>query len=206
MLNVNDAPVVVAASLTVAEGQTVAVGTANFNVTDSDNTSFTYTVSSVSNGRFQLSSNPGQAITSFSTALLSAGLVQFVHNGGEAAPAYNVQVSDGSLSSNTAAASISFTNVNDAAVVSAGSSIPPIPLAARPSIARRDNPVPRRDAIRITCEKDAETAGKILLYGVVFRITIFRLVTCCFHARGGSQESYSSSSGIAPRPFAAMTS
>ena len=123
MLNVNDAPVVVAANLTVAEGQTVAVGTANFNVSDSDSNSFTYTVSSVSNGRFQLSSNPGQAITSFSTAQLSAGLVQFVHNGGEAAPAYNVQVSDGSLSSNTAAASISFTNVNDAAVVTAGSSI-----------------------------------------------------------------------------------
>ena len=123
MLNVNDAPVVVAASLTVAEGQTVAVGTANFNVSDSDSNSFTYTVSSVSNGRFQLSSNPGQAISSFSTAQLSAGLVQFVHDGGEVAPAYSVQVSDGSLSSNIAAAAISFTNVNDAAVVTAGNSI-----------------------------------------------------------------------------------
>ncbi|MEI6615285.1 MAG: cadherin-like domain-containing protein, partial [Cyanobium sp. ELA507] len=123
MLNVNDSPVVVSASLTVAEGQTVAVGTANFNVTDSDNSSFTYTVTSVSNGRFQLSSIPGQAISSFSTAQLTAGLVQFVHDGGEAAPAYSVQVSDGSLSSNTAAASISFTNVNDAAIVTAGNSI-----------------------------------------------------------------------------------
>ncbi len=123
MSNVNDAPVLVAASLTVAEGQTVAISSANFNVTDSDNVTFTYTVSGVSNGRFQLSSNPGQAISSFSTAQLNAGLVQFVHNGGEAAPAYSVQVSDGSLSSNTAAAAISFTNVNDAAVVTAGSSI-----------------------------------------------------------------------------------
>jgi VCBS repeat-containing protein len=123
MSNVNDAPVLVAASLTVAEGQTVAISSANFNVTDSDNVTFTYTVSGVSNGRFQLSSNPGQAISSFSTAQLNAGLVQFVHNGGEAAPAYSVQVSDGSLNSNTAAAAISFTNVNDAAVVTAGNSI-----------------------------------------------------------------------------------
>ncbi len=31
------------------------------------------------------------------------------------------------------------------------------------TFSRRDNPEPRRDAIGITCEKDAETAGKILL-------------------------------------------
>ena len=37
-----------------------------------------------------------------------------MHDGGEAAPVYEVSVSDGSLSSAAAGASVTFTNVNDA--------------------------------------------------------------------------------------------
>lgn len=86
MFGVNDAPVLNSASLSVAEGQTVTLAASDFSVSDPDNTSFTYLLSAISNGFFQLSTAPGTAITSFSTSQLNAGRVQFVHNGQEAAP------------------------------------------------------------------------------------------------------------------------
>ena len=65
---VNDAPVVNSAALTVSEGQTATLSGANFGITDPDDTSFTYTVSAVSGGYFQLSGAPGTPILSFSSA------------------------------------------------------------------------------------------------------------------------------------------
>eukprot|EP00808_Paulinella_micropora_P018882 g62459.t1 len=47
------------------------------------------------NGRFEFTTKPGQAITTFSQANLSAGLVRFVHPGGDLEPSYNVTASDG---------------------------------------------------------------------------------------------------------------
>jgi hypothetical protein len=58
----------------------------------------TFTVSGISGGQFELVSNAGVAITSFTQAQINSGLVQFVHDGQEAAPTYSVTVSDGSLS------------------------------------------------------------------------------------------------------------
>jgi len=114
---VNDAPVVDSASLTVSEGQTVTLAPANFGITDPDDASLTYAVSAVTGGIFQLSGNPGVAITSFASAQLSAGSVQFVDDGNEVAPSFSVKVNDGSVDSNVLAASISYTPVNDAPVV-----------------------------------------------------------------------------------------
>ena len=59
---VNDAPVVDSAALTVSEGQTATLSGANFGITDPDDTSFTYTVSAVTGGYFQLSGAPGTPI------------------------------------------------------------------------------------------------------------------------------------------------
>ena len=110
---VNEAPVIDTASLTVSEGQTVTLTGANFGITDPDNASFTYTVSSASGGYFQSSSAPGVAITSFSSADLAGSLVQFVDDGDEVAPAFSVNVNDGAADSNTLAATINFNSVND---------------------------------------------------------------------------------------------
>ena len=63
--------------------------------------SFTYTVSSVSGGYFQLSGAPGTPITSFTSADLTGGLVQFVDDGNEVAPSFDVTVNDGTADSNT---------------------------------------------------------------------------------------------------------
>ncbi len=114
---VNDAPVVTSAALTLNEGQTVTLAGANFGVTDPDNAAFTYTVSGIAGGFFQLSSAAGTPITSFTTAQLAGGLVQFVDDGNEVAPAFSVTVNDGTANSNTLAATISYTPVNDAPVV-----------------------------------------------------------------------------------------
>ncbi|MFB3887637.1 MAG: DUF4347 domain-containing protein, partial [Thermodesulfobacteriota bacterium] len=65
---VNDAPVITSASLTVSEGQTVTLSGANFGITDPDDSSFTYTVSGIAGGYFQLSSSPGTPITNFTSA------------------------------------------------------------------------------------------------------------------------------------------
>ena len=50
---VNDAPVITAASLTVAEGGTVLITSASIGVTDPDSSSFAFTVSNVTHGTFQ---------------------------------------------------------------------------------------------------------------------------------------------------------
>jgi hypothetical protein len=110
---VNDTPVVTSASLTASEGQTVTLSGANFAITDADDTSFTYTVSSVTGGIFQLSSAAGTPITSFTSADLAGSLVQFVDDGNEVAPSFSVTVNDGDADSNTLAATIAYTPVND---------------------------------------------------------------------------------------------
>jgi parallel beta-helix repeat protein len=112
----NDTPVLAGATLTVGEGQAVTLAPANFNVGDPDNNAFTFTLSGQSGGIFQLSSAPGVAITSFTTAQLSAGLVQFVDDGDQLAPAFSVTANDGAANSNTLAATITFIGANDAPV------------------------------------------------------------------------------------------
>ena len=114
---VNDAPVVTSAGLIVSEGQTVTLSAANFAITDPDNSSFTYTVSGVTGGFFQLSSATGTPISSFTSADLAANLVQFVDDGDEVAPGFSVRVNDGTVDSNTRAATITYSTVNDAPIV-----------------------------------------------------------------------------------------
>ncbi|MBT3037295.1 MAG: DUF4347 domain-containing protein, partial [Candidatus Thiodiazotropha sp. (ex Codakia orbicularis)] len=113
----NNTPSITSADLTLDEGQTVTLGDANFAVTDADDTDFTYTVSGISGGYFQLSTNPGVSITSFTSANLTGGLVQFVDDGNEVAPAFSVTVNDGDIDSNTLAATINFTLVSDSTPV-----------------------------------------------------------------------------------------
>ncbi|MEW8676078.1 MAG: Ig-like domain-containing protein, partial [Candidatus Thiodiazotropha endolucinida] len=113
----NNTPSITSTDLTLDEGQTVTLGDANFAVSDADDTDFTYTVSGISGGYFQLSTNPGVSITSFTSANLTGGLVQFVDDGNEVAPAFSVTVNDGDIDSNTLAATINFTLVSDSTPV-----------------------------------------------------------------------------------------
>jgi VCBS repeat-containing protein len=116
---VNDAPTITAAALRVVEGGTAVLSAGSIGVTDPDNTSFTFTVSNVSHGRFETTTNGTNwaAATTFTTAGLNAGHVRFVHDGGEHAPTFSIRTDDGAGSnrlSNVLAGSVTFTNVNDA--------------------------------------------------------------------------------------------
>jgi hypothetical protein len=57
------------------------------------------------------------AITTFTQQQVTDGAIQFVHDGGEIAPTYSVTVSDGALTDGPLAATITFTNVNDAPTI-----------------------------------------------------------------------------------------
>ncbi len=113
---VNDAPVLVNNTLTINEGGSVTLSGTEMSATDVDNASgtLTFSVSNVTGGQFELVASPGAAITTFTQAQVTAGAVRFIHDGGEAAPSYNLTVSDGSLTDGPAAASITFANINDA--------------------------------------------------------------------------------------------
>ncbi|PVV24218.1 MAG: hypothetical protein B6D79_11140, partial [gamma proteobacterium symbiont of Ctena orbiculata] len=110
----NVAPVLDSASLTLDEGETVILSGANFGITDPDDTSFTYNLSSISGGRFELTTAPGASINSFNSVQLAANQVVFVDNGDEVAPGFDVTVNDGVADSNTLSASITYTPVSDA--------------------------------------------------------------------------------------------
>ncbi|MGY3620481.1 cadherin-like domain-containing protein [Bradyrhizobium sp. USDA 10063] len=112
-------PVVHSATLAVSEGGVVLLTPANINVTDLDDSSFTFTVTNVTHGKFQVLGGEGWIDTaSFTSADLAGGHVRFVHDGGEAAPTFSIQANDGETSSNVKVGGVTFTNVNDAPVAS----------------------------------------------------------------------------------------
>lgn len=112
---VNDAPVFDAYRMTLNEGSTVTLSTANLltNDPDASATSLVYTVFSVTNGRFERASAPGTAVTTFTQDDVNNGRIRFVHNGGEAAPSASLTVSDGAISVGPRSMSVTFSNVND---------------------------------------------------------------------------------------------
>ena len=109
--NINDAPTVTTNQLTLNAGDrvTLTVGS-NIAATDPDHaaSAFSYNVTGVTAGQFELATNPGVAITSFSHGTLMAGDVVFVHDGSGTAPTYDLTVSDGSDASSPSSATVTF--------------------------------------------------------------------------------------------------
>ena len=125
---VNDAPVITAASLAVAEGGTVLITPANVGVSDPDSASFAFTVSNVTHGSFQTTTD-GVTWTnaaSFTTADLAASHVRFVHDGSVTAPTFSIQANDGAALnnlSNVFVGSVSFVPVAGAILGDAGNNV-----------------------------------------------------------------------------------
>ncbi|TKB11846.1 cadherin-like domain-containing protein [Desulforhopalus sp. IMCC35007] len=113
--NINETPVISNNSLTLEEGQTVVLSSSDLSATDpeSADNSLSFTVSSVSAGRFEHASAPGAAITTFLQSDINNGKIRFVHFGGENAPTYEVTVTDGSVSTGPATPTITFSGKND---------------------------------------------------------------------------------------------
>jgi VCBS repeat-containing protein len=116
----NDAPTVTSAGFSVSEGGTAVLDETNIGVSDPDSSSFSFTVSNVSHGTFQLTSGgtTWNAATTFTTADLKAGHVRFVHDGGADAPTFSIRADDGDGGlSSVVAGSVNFTGVNDVPVI-----------------------------------------------------------------------------------------
>jgi Cadherin-like len=116
--------------LMVTQGESVLLTSANLSAIDADNSASTllFTVAGVSRGQFELVSNPGVAITSFTQAQVTGGAVLFIHDGDTIAPSYQIKVSDGSLSTGPAAATITFIAVDNTAEPIP----PPVPVPPEP--------------------------------------------------------------------------
>ncbi|MFM2054099.1 MAG: hypothetical protein RL456_2136, partial [Pseudomonadota bacterium] len=156
------APVLDTVALTVREGATVTLTGADIAATDPDSPALTFTVSGLTGGRFELASAPGVAVTGFTLAQLGAGEVRFVHDGGEAAPAFSLTADDGLLASATVAATVAWTPVDDAPTATGGTVTTPEDTArvlawADFGVADVDSPVSATTAVRITALPGAGT-------------------------------------------------
>ncbi|XP_041756313.2 chondroitin sulfate proteoglycan 4 [Coregonus clupeaformis] len=101
VIPVNDQPPVLktkAPSLSVVQGDTVALGPENLNVEDLDNPSedIQYTViSKPNNGYLALGGSLNESVVSFTQAQINSGKVYFVHDGSHASGVFYFSVSDG---------------------------------------------------------------------------------------------------------------
>ena len=96
----NDAPVAGNnTGITVAEGATIGITSAELSVTDGDHTAaqLTYTVTDSPNrGQLELNTNPGVSVTSFTQADIDAGRLVYVHDNTESTfDKFNFTVTDG---------------------------------------------------------------------------------------------------------------
>ena len=113
---VNDSPISGNASISLSEAEVVTLTSLEFSATDVDNDDslLTFNITNVMGGQFERISSPQNAIANFTQAEITAGQIVFVHDGSESAPAYDIAVSDGALTTTPIAANVTFTNTNDA--------------------------------------------------------------------------------------------
>ncbi|MES2196038.1 MAG: VCBS domain-containing protein [Pseudomonadota bacterium] len=121
----NTAPTIQHAAIAASEGQAVVLTAADIGVSDFNDTDFTFKVTDVAHGMFQvLVGGAWQNTFTFTSAELAAGQIRFLHDGGEAAPTFSIQADDGDSvnhRSNVLTGSVGFTNVNDAPAIDAAS-------------------------------------------------------------------------------------
>ncbi|QQE66990.1 hypothetical protein GFS31_36950 [Leptolyngbya sp. BL0902] len=127
---VNDAPILINNRLTITEGQSRLITTADINASDeedNDNT-LTFTVGRIvggvfvpdatfAGGRFVFVSAIDVAITSFTRDDIINQRVRFIHDGTETSPNYAIRVTDSGGASTFRNADVTFTPVNDLPVV-----------------------------------------------------------------------------------------
>lgn len=100
MINFNLAPILINNSIIIGQGQKLILTSSNLSATDSDDSagSLIFQITNIQHGSFELVTNPGSPITSFTQAQLDSGDIQFVHDARPQSPSYSVSVSDGKTS------------------------------------------------------------------------------------------------------------
>jgi len=106
-------PLEAANRLSVTEGTTAALSNANISFADPDDDTITFTVTSVTHGQFELVSNPGAPITTFTQEDVTLGKIAFAHDGTENAPTYSLSASDGTNTPVVSAGEITYFGVDD---------------------------------------------------------------------------------------------
>ena len=114
--SVNDeSPVLILNPIPLVEGGKVLITTAMINATDPDvgtpAAALRFQVSGLSGGSIVKN---GFAVDSFTLADIQTGKISFAHDGSNAAPSFQIEVSDGFHSSAAASASFAFTAFNEA--------------------------------------------------------------------------------------------
>ena len=103
-------------SFDITEGASLAITTSLIDASPAAD-GLIFTVSGVTQGVFKLS---GSTTTTFTLGDIKNNLVTFVHDGGELAPVFSISVTDGTDTIAPAAATITFTAVDDAPVLTLG--------------------------------------------------------------------------------------
>ena len=104
-------------SFDITEGASLAITTSLIDASPAAD-GLIFTVSGVTQGVFKLS---GVNATTFTLGDIKNNLVTFVHDGGELAPVFSISVTDGTDTIAPSAATIVYTPVNDAPVLTLGS-------------------------------------------------------------------------------------
>jgi hypothetical protein len=98
-------------SFTVWQGGAVVLAAADFSITDPYSTDFTYTVSNLAGGKFQVWDGTNWVdATSFTSADVSSSDVRFLQDGTGTAPSFSIAASDGVNGSSTIAGTATLTN------------------------------------------------------------------------------------------------
>ena len=133
--------------LSVGQGQTVVLNSTNLSAVDAGDfsASLLFSVSNIQHGQFTLVISPSISIVQFYQANITSSAVQFIHDGSNQAPSYNVQAKNSNgLTSLTQPASITFdvapVLVNNQLTVIQGQ--PVILSSSNLSATDIDNPLP----------------------------------------------------------------
>jgi len=114
--HVNDMPQLINNQLTINENETILISQNILSAYDIDSTDteLVFILNNIQHGQFERVNNTKTPITTFTQQDIIDQNIQFVHDGGEVAPSYEVKVNDGKSETSYVAALITFTNVNDA--------------------------------------------------------------------------------------------
>lgn len=96
--------------ITIQDLGTLILTTSQLKYVDPDTaaSAITLTVSGLANGKFELTTNPGVAITSFTQEQVNNGQIQFVHTVTNALPAYSISADDGATATAASPATVFF--------------------------------------------------------------------------------------------------
>ena len=106
----NELPVFINNTLTLRQGESVVLTAEQLSATDieTENPALLFNATNIRHGQFDFVSFPNITISEFYQQNITEAQVRFTHDGGKKAPAYDVSVSDGMLSTGPARADIHF--------------------------------------------------------------------------------------------------